>query len=81
MAVAISGDLNQIDERHFVTPFNAKAMTLFPERIDGKVVVIFSAHTDSPPTKMVVVKLDNIEQLWSPEFWENWEEHSDEDED
>ena len=32
IAVAISEDLKKIKERHLVTPFNAKAMTLFPER-------------------------------------------------
>ncbi|MEJ0001756.1 MAG: hypothetical protein WDN09_01035 [bacterium] len=49
VAVAISKDMKKVDERHFVTPFNAKAMALFPERVNGKIVVIFSAHTDSPP--------------------------------
>ncbi len=73
VAVAVSKDLKKVDSRHFVTPFNAKAMTLFPERIDGKIVVIFSAHTDSPNPKMVIARLDHIEELWSKTFWENWE--------
>lgn len=72
VAVAVSKDLKKIDERHFVTPFNAKAMTLFPERINGKIVVMFSAHTDMPPAKMVFAYLDKIEDLWSPIFWEKW---------
>ncbi|KKR79235.1 MAG: Glycosidase-related protein [Candidatus Nomurabacteria bacterium GW2011_GWA2_40_9] len=75
VAVAVSKDLKKIDEKHFVTPFNAKAMTLFPERINGKIVVIFSAHTDSPPAKMAFAYLDKIEELWSPVFWEKWSEH------
>jgi len=74
VAVAISRDLKKIDERHFVTPFNAKAMTLFPERINGKVTVIFSAHTDSPPAKMVFAQVDKIEELWVPDFWDKWNE-------
>ena len=41
VGVAISKDLKKVDERHLVTPFNAKAMTLFPERINGKITVIF----------------------------------------
>lgn len=77
VAVALSRDMKKVYERHFVTPFNAKAMALFPERIDGKIAVIFSAHTDSPPAKMVVVKLDKIEDLWSSEFWDKWEPHID----
>ena len=72
VAVAISKDLKNIDERHFVTPFNAKAMTLFPERINGKIVVIFSAHTDQPPAQVSIAELDNIEQLWDNSFWEEW---------
>jgi predicted GH43/DUF377 family glycosyl hydrolase len=78
VAVALSHDLKKIDERHFVTPFNAKAMTLFPERINDKVTVIFSAHTDSPPAKMVIAQVDKIEELWSAPFWEKWQENIDE---
>ncbi|MEI8269878.1 MAG: hypothetical protein WCG45_00755 [bacterium] len=78
VAVAISKDLKKIDERHFVTPFNAKAMTLFPERINGKITVIFSAHTDSPPAKIVIAQFDKIEELWSTSFWTKWQENIDE---
>jgi len=77
VAVAISKDLKKIDNRHFVTPFNAKAMTLFPERINGKIVVMFSIHTDMPPSKTVFAYLDKIEELWSPLFWEKWEKDID----
>ncbi len=77
VAVAISKDLKKVDERHLVTPFNAKAMTLFPERINGKITVIFSAHTDMPPAKMAVASLDRIEQLWDESFWKKWEEKID----
>jgi len=77
VAVAISKDLKKVDEKHFVTPFNAKAMTLFPERINGKITVVFSAHTDSPPAKMVTAQVDKMEELWSPEFWEEWNKNID----
>lgn len=72
VAVAISSDLQKISERHLVTPFNAKAMTLFPERIDGKVTVLVSVNTDKPPTKIAMAQVDKIEELWNPEFWEKW---------
>ncbi len=72
VAVAISKDLKKVEERHLVTPFNAKAMTLFPKRIDGKIVVIFSANTDMPPAKVCIAKLDKIEQLWDVNFWSEW---------
>ncbi|MDP9249709.1 MAG: hypothetical protein M3M85_04355 [bacterium] len=80
VAVAISKDLKKVDERHLVTPFNAKAMALFPERINGKVTVIFSAHTDTKskageervPAKIAIAQADRIEEFWSQEFWQNW---------
>ncbi|MBP9691289.1 hypothetical protein KBD81_04395, partial [Candidatus Woesebacteria bacterium] len=45
VAVAISQDLVTIQEKHLVTPFNAKAMVLFPEKIDGKYTVLVTANT------------------------------------
>jgi len=73
VAVSVSKDLKEVNERHIVTPFNAKAMTLFPKRINGKITVIFSAHTDIPPAKMAIAQFDNIEQLWDESFWKDWE--------
>ena len=72
VSVAVSNNLKKVDERHLVTPFNAKAMTLFPERINGKITVIFSAYTDQPPAKVSIAQFDNIEQLWDQSFWEEW---------
>jgi len=77
VAVAVSSDLESVQSRHFVTPFNSKAMTLFPERINGKIVVIFSVDTDKPPSRTVFAELDDIEDLWSPAFWERWKEDID----
>lgn len=72
VGVAISKDLKKVDERHLITPFNAKAMTLFPKRINGKITVIFSAHTDIPPAKISIAQFDRIEQLWDKTFWAEW---------
>lgn len=72
IAVAVSDDLKTIQQKHLVTPFNAKAMTLFPERVNGKVTAIFSIHTDQPPANMVIVQAQNIEDLWSQDFWDTW---------
>ena len=72
VAVAISDDLKKNEERYRVTTFNSKAMTLFPERINGKVTVLFSAHTDGAAAKMVIAQADNISEFWSPEFWDVW---------
>jgi predicted GH43/DUF377 family glycosyl hydrolase len=72
VAVAVSKDLKKVNERHLVTPFNAKAMTLFPERVNGKVTVILTVNTDMPPSKIAIAQVDKIEELWNPKFWEKW---------
>lgn len=78
VAVAVSKDLETIDERHLVTPFNAKAMTLFPERINGKITVILTAHTDEPPAHIAIAQCDKMEELWDLSFWEAWHAQLDE---
>src|SRR3989338_1929311 len=72
VGVAVSKDLKKIKERHLVTPFNAKAMTLFPERIGGKITVIVSVNTDMPPVKIAIAQVNKIEELWNQRFWEEW---------
>jgi beta-1,2-mannobiose phosphorylase / 1,2-beta-oligomannan phosphorylase len=72
VAVAISKDLKKVNERHLVTPFNAKAMTLFPERVNGKVTVIVTVNTDMPPAKIAIAQVDRVEDLWNQKFWDKW---------
>ena len=72
VALAVSKDLKKIDQRHLITPFNAKAMTLFPERINGKITVIITVNTDMPPSKIALAQVDEIEELWNQKFWEKW---------
>ncbi len=72
VAVAISKDLKEISEKHLITPFNAKAATLFPERVSGKATLVLTAHTDSPGTQIVIAQAENIEDFWNPKFWEKW---------
>jgi predicted GH43/DUF377 family glycosyl hydrolase len=72
VACAISKDLETIDEKHLITPFNAKAMALFPDRVSGKITVILTAHTDEPPAKIAIAQCDSIEELWDLSFWEKW---------
>jgi len=64
VAVALSKDLDTIQEKHLVTPFNAKGMCMFPEKIGGgkaagkngtaskgKLAAILTVNTDrKPPT-------------------------------
>lgn len=78
VAVALSKDLETIQERHIVTPFNAKAMTLFPERINGKITALLTVNTDAPPTHIALAQFDTIEEIWSDEYWRHWYRHYDE---
>ena len=72
VAVAVTKDLETIEEKHLVTPFNAKAMALFPERIGGKIAAILTVNTDHPPAKVCIALFDRIEDLWSEEYWNKW---------
>ena len=72
VACAVSSDLETIEEKHLVTPFNAKAMTLFSERVNGKVTALFTIHTDMPPAHIVIVQADDIADFWNPNFWDTW---------
>ncbi len=77
IAVAISDDMETVKERHLVTPFNAKAMTLFPKKIHGKYAAILTVNTDLPPSKICLALFDSLEQMWSPEYWREWYQHLD----
>lgn len=72
VAVAISKDLKTVEERHLVTPFNAKAMVMFPEKINGKFAVLVSYHTDIPPSDVCYAEFDAIEDMWNPAYWNQW---------
>ena len=73
VAVAITRDFQKIEERHLVTPFNAKAMALFPDKINGKYAAILTVDTDKPPAKIAVAYFDKLEQLWDSAYWEKWQ--------
>jgi predicted GH43/DUF377 family glycosyl hydrolase len=75
VAVAITKDFKKIDEKHLVTPFNAKAMALFPERINGKIAVLVTVNTDQPPAKICLALFDSIEEIWSEVYWNAWYAH------
>ncbi len=72
VGLATSSDLKKINEKHLVTPFNAKAFALFPEKIDGKFAAILTANTDIPPAKIAIAFFDKESDIWSQKFWDNW---------
>lgn len=72
IAVATTKNFRKIIKKHLVTPFNAKAMVLFPEKINGKYVAMLSAHTDMPPVIIALAEFESLEEIWSPEYWRQW---------
>lgn len=72
VAVATTKDFRTIRDKHLVTPFNAKAMTLFPEKIKGKYYALLTVNTDRPPSKICLASFTHEEQMWSEQYWEEW---------
>ncbi|MFA6315010.1 MAG: hypothetical protein WC648_01390 [Candidatus Paceibacterota bacterium] len=72
VAVALSDDLVTIKEKHLVTPFNAKAMALFPNKVNGKMAALLTVNTDRKPSDICYVEFDKVEDMWSVDFWNNW---------
>lgn len=76
VGVAVTKDFKKI-EKHPVTPFNSKAMALFPEKINGKIAAILTANTDMPPAKIGIAFFDDESQIWSKPYWERWYQNID----
>ncbi len=72
VALAISSDLENVEEKHLVTPFNAKAMSLFPQKINDLYTVMLSVNTDTPFASTAIAQFKNIETLWDQSFWQDW---------
>ncbi len=72
VGVAVSPDLQKFTGRHLVTPFNAKAMTMFPEKINGQYTVALTVNTDNPPSFIALARFTKLETLWNMDFWDDW---------
>jgi predicted GH43/DUF377 family glycosyl hydrolase len=79
VAVAIGDDPENFNERHLVTPFNAKAATLFPERIDGDVVLLLTAHTDwtaeHPRPTIALARAKEVAEFFDEGYWRTWHDN------
>lgn len=71
LAVAKTKDFQSF-EKHQVTPFNAKAMGMFDEKVNGKMAALLTMHTDLPPSKIALAIFDRESDIWSPFFWKEW---------
>jgi predicted GH43/DUF377 family glycosyl hydrolase len=73
VAVALSKDLETIDAKHLVTPFNAKAMAMFPEKINGKMAALLTINTDRGVSDICYAEFNKAEDMWSPSYWDEWQ--------
>jgi len=76
VALAVGDAPDHFTERHLITPFNAKAATLFPERINGDVILLLTAHTDwtkeYPRPIIALARAKRIEDFFDPAYWQTW---------
>ncbi len=72
VALATTTDFITITERKLITPFNAKAASIFPDRINGKIAMVLTANTDRPPSQISIAYFDSEEQLSSEDYWNDW---------
>jgi beta-1,2-mannobiose phosphorylase / 1,2-beta-oligomannan phosphorylase len=78
IGVACFTDFTKQIEKHLATPFNSKAMTLFPEKINGKYAALLTVNTDLPPSQICLALFDKKEDIWSGSYWNNWYKNLDE---
>lgn len=74
VACAITKDFKKIDAKYLITPFNAKAMALFPSKINGKFTALLTVNTDNRnrQAKIALAQFNKEEDIWNPVYWENW---------
>jgi predicted GH43/DUF377 family glycosyl hydrolase len=77
VALATTKNFDDYEKHGVITPFNAKSMALFPEKINEKIVVIFAYNPDIPPSRVVIAYFDSINDLINPPngYWKNWLMH------
>jgi beta-1,2-mannobiose phosphorylase / 1,2-beta-oligomannan phosphorylase len=73
-ACAITKDFKTIESKHLITPFNAKAMSLFPGKINNKMTAILTANTDhlKRTARIAIAQFDNEEEMWDISYWRSW---------
>jgi len=76
VALAVGDSPDTFTERHLITTFNAKAATLFPERINGEIVLLLTAHTDwtsdHPRPTIALARAKTMDEFLEPKYWERW---------
>jgi len=69
LALALTEDFRTYRKVGVICPYNSKAGFVFPEKYDGKYVLMLTLNPDNPPSRIVVVAFDKVEDLLDEEFW------------
>ncbi len=72
VGIATTKDFFTIDHKFHATPFNSKALTLFPEKINNKFAALITANSDLPPSTIGIAYVDSLSDLWNHSFWNDW---------
>ncbi len=72
VGIATTKDFFTIDHKYHATPFNSKALTIFPEKIQGKYAALITANSDLPPSTIGIAYASDISEFWNHLFWEKW---------
>lgn len=72
VGVVTTTDFSSIKQKKLVTPFNSKAMVLFPSRVGDRITAVLTVHTDMPPAKVAIAQFYSKEEIWNPEYWRGW---------
>lgn len=72
VAMAKMNESFEIVDKKPVTPFNAKAMALFPEKINGKFAALITINTEYPPSEICYIEFQNEEDIYSESYWQDW---------
>jgi predicted GH43/DUF377 family glycosyl hydrolase len=71
IALAKTKDFKKITKR-LATPFNSKAMVIFPERVNGKITALLTVDCDLPPSSICLAQADKVEDFWEYDYWDRW---------
>ncbi|PJE70263.1 hypothetical protein COU97_00525 [Candidatus Shapirobacteria bacterium CG10_big_fil_rev_8_21_14_0_10_48_15] len=72
IGVAITKDCRHLLAKHQVTRFNSKAMALFPQKINGRMMALLTVNTDQPPAKIALAAFNKEANIWSENYWRDW---------
>ncbi len=69
LALALTEDFREVVKVGPICPYNSKAGFVFPRKYDGRYLLALTLNPDLPPSRVILVEFDRVEDLLDPEFW------------